>query len=53
MSNAGRANTPRQYETTCDSRVSNCRSVHTSLLPEVTAESGMPLVKSESVSQGD
>lgn len=47
----GEANTPRQYETTCGSRFLVV-DPFTSLLPEVTAESGMPLVV-KSVSQGD
>ena len=47
----GEANTPRRYETTCGSRFLVV-DPFTSLLPEVTAESGMPLVV-KSVSQGD
>ena len=47
----GEANTPRQYETTCGSRFLIV-DPFTSLLPEVTTESGMPLVV-KSVSQGD
>lgn len=39
----GKANTPRRYETTCDSRFLVV-DPFTSLLPEVTAESGKPLV---------
>lgn len=39
----GEANTPRRYETTCDSRFLVV-DPFTSLLPEVTAESGKPLV---------
>ena len=38
----GKANTPRRYETTCDSRFLVV-DPFTSLLPEVTAESGKPL----------
>ena len=45
------ANTPRRYETTCGSRFLIV-DPFTSLLPEVTTESGMPLVV-KSVSQGD
>lgn len=47
----GGANTPRRYETTCGSRFLIV-DPFTSLLPEVTTESGMPLVV-KSVSQGD
>ena len=47
----GEANTPRRYETTCGSRFLVV-DPFTSLLPEVTTESGMPLVV-KSVSQGD
>lgn len=47
----GKANTPRRYETTCGSRFLIV-DPFTSLLPEVTTESGMPLVV-KSVSQGD
>jgi hypothetical protein len=47
----GKANTPRRYETTCDSRFLVV-DPFTSLLPEVTAESGKPLVV-KLVSQGD
>lgn len=47
----GEANTPRQYETTCGSRFLIV-DPFTSLLPEVTTESGMSLVV-KSVSQGD
>lgn len=47
----GEANTPRQYETTCGSRFLVV-DPFTSLLPEVTTESGRPLVV-KSVSQGD
>ena len=47
----GEANTPRRYETTCGSRFLIV-DPFTSLLPEVTTESGMPLVV-KSVSQGD
>ena len=47
----GKANTPRRYETTCGSRFLVV-DPFTSLLPEVTTESGMPLVV-KSVSQGD
>lgn len=47
----GEANTPRRYETTCGSRFLIV-DPFTSLLPEVTTESGMPLV-AKSVSQGD
>lgn len=47
----GEANTPRLYETTCGSRFLIV-DPFTSLLPEVTTESGMPLVV-KSVSQGD
>lgn len=47
----GETNTPRRYETTCGSRFLVV-DPFTSLLPEVTAESGMPLVV-KSVSQGD
>ena len=47
----GKANTPRLYETTCGSRFLIV-DPFTSLLPEVTTESGMPLVV-KSVSQGD
>lgn len=39
----GKANTPRRYETTCDSRFLVV-DPFTSLLPEVTTESGKPLV---------
>ena len=39
----GKANTPRRYETTCDSRFLVV-DPFTSLLPEVAAESGKPLV---------
>ncbi len=47
----GEANTPRQYETTLRSRFLIVDPL-TSLLPEVTTESGMPLVV-KSVGQGD
>lgn len=47
----GEANTPRRYEITCGSRFLVV-DPFTSLLPEVTAESDMPLVV-KSVSQGD
>ena len=47
----GEANTPRRYETTCGSRFLIV-DPFTSLLPEVTTESGRPLVV-KSVSQGD
>ena len=47
----GEANTPRRYEATCGSRFLIV-DPFTSLLPEVTTESGMPLVV-KSVSQGD
>lgn len=47
----GEANTPRRYEITCGSRFLVV-DPFTSLLPEVTTESGMPLVV-KSVSQGD
>lgn len=47
----GEANTPRRYEITCGSRFLIV-DPFTSLLPEVTTESGMPLVV-KSVSQGD
>lgn len=47
----GEANTPRLYETTCGSRFLIV-DPFTSLLPEVTTESGRPLVV-KSVSQGD
>lgn len=47
----GETNTPRRYETACGSRFLIV-DPFTSLLPEVTAESGMPLVV-KSVSQGD
>ena len=47
----GEANTPRQYEATRGSRFLIV-DPFTSLLPEVTTESGMPLVV-KSVSQGD
>ena len=47
----GEANTPRRYETTCGSRFLIV-DPFTSLLPEVTTESGMPLVV-KSVSQCD
>ena len=47
----GEANTPRRYETTCGSRFLIV-DPFTSLSPEVTTESGMPLVV-KSVSQGD
>jgi hypothetical protein len=47
----GEANTPRRYETTCGSRFLIV-DPFTSLLPEVTAESGKPLVV-ECVSQFD
>jgi len=47
----GEANTPRRYEAVCGSRFLIV-DPFTSLLPEVTAESGMPLVV-KSVSQGD
>ena len=46
-----KANTPRRYEITCGSRFLIV-DPFTSLLPEVTTESGMPLVV-KSVSQGD
>ena len=45
------ANTPRRYEAACGSRFLVV-DPFTSLLPEVTTESGMPLVV-KSVSQGD
>lgn len=47
----GEANTPRRYKTTCGSRFLIV-DPFTSLLPEVTTESGMPLVV-KSASQGD
>lgn len=47
----GEVNTPRRYEITCGSRFLIV-DPFTSLLPEVTTESGMPLVV-KSVSQGD
>lgn len=47
----GEANTPRRYEAVCGSRFLIV-DPFTSLLPEVTTESGMPLVV-KSVSQGD
>ena len=47
----GEANTPRRYEAACGSRFLIV-DPFTSLLPEVTTESGMPLVV-KSVSQGD
>lgn len=47
----GEANTSRRYEATCGSRFLIV-DPFTSLLPEVTTESGMPLVV-KSVSQGD
>lgn len=47
----GEANTPRRYETTCGSRFLIV-DPFTSLLPEVTTESSIPLVV-KSVSQGD
>lgn len=47
----GEANTPRRYEAVCGSRFLIV-DPFTSLLPEVTTESGMPLV-AKSVSQGD
>lgn len=47
----GEANTPRRYETTCGSRFLVV-DPFTSLLPEVTTESSIPLVV-KSVSQGD
>ena len=47
----GEANTPRRYEAACGSRFLIV-DPFTDLLPEVTTESGMPLVV-KSVSQGD
>lgn len=47
----GEANTPRRYETTCGSRFLTV-DPFTSLLPEVTTESGKPLVV-KCVSQSD
>lgn len=47
----GEANTPRRYEAACGSRFLIV-DPFTSLLPEVTTESGMPLAV-KSVSQGD